>query len=373
MTRRRPFGHVFRRYDKVPDGKGGFTRVERPGWYVRIRTGGRSIVRFGGSDRDTAIEFVHRLARASERKELLGEQPPCEVVFEVFAERYIAHCKQVMTESTWVSRYRLVRGILIPRFRGRRLDQITTVDIRLFLDSRTDVTGTTLNRYLTVLSGIFRRAMELGLIARSPTRDVRRAKEVRTALTIVPDDRVVEMIDRMEEPVRTFYVMLVESGLRLSEALRLEWGDVDFEHGTLTVRMSKAKRPRIVALTSRLRAALLEHHQRRMPSLIHPLRVFPLAMDEAKRLRYAWRRQFEVAATAIGFPKLRIHDLRHLHAIALVRRGIDLPTVQNVLGHSSLLSTLRYAEYADDSAPFRAARALDASRQNEAPGQPGRG
>lgn len=373
MPRRRAFGYVYRRYQRLPDGNGGFVRVEKNGWYVRIRAGGRNIVRYAGSDRETAVDFANRLARESDRKELLGEHPPCEVTFEAFAEQYLTHCQHVMTESTWVSRRRMVRGVLVPHFRTRRLDAITTVDIRVFLASRTDVVGTTLNRYLTVLSGIFRRAIDLGLIARSPTRDVRRAKESRTALTIVPDDRLAEMLGRLEEPVRTFYLLLVESGLRLSEAMRLEWPDVDLDVGTLSVRISKAKRPRIVAMTQTLRAALFELFQRRTLSLTEPQRVFPDAMGEDKMLRYAWRNQFAHAAKAIGFAKLRIHDLRHLFAVALVRRGVDLPTVQNVLGHSSLLSTLRYAEYADGSAPFRAARALDASRQVARPSQPGSG
>ena len=51
---------------------------------------------------------------------------------------------------------------------------------------------------------------------------------------------------------------------------------------------------------------------------------------------------------------------------------LELPDVQAVLGHSSLISTLRYAEYADGSAAFRAARAIDASRGHRTPGPAGR-
>ena len=144
--------------------------------------------------------------------------------------------------------------------------------------------------------------------------------------------------------------------------MRLEWPDVDFEQSTLHIRVTKAQRPRLVAMTARLRTALENHYQLRTLAISGPPRVFPQAMATHTNLRRCWRKPFKRAAKEIGVPTLRIHDLRHLYAIALVRRGIDLPTVQAVLGHTSLLSTLRYAEYMDGSAPFRAARALDESR-----------
>lgn len=76
-------------------------------------------------------------------------------------------------------------------------------------------------------------------------------------------------------------------------------------------------------------------------------------------LRWRWRRAFKEAAAAIGHPALRVHDLRHLAAINLVRAGLDLPSVQAHLGHKHLISTLRYAAYADATASARAARLQD--------------
>ena len=69
--------------------------------------------------------------------------------------------------------------------------------------------------------------------------------------------------------------------------------------------------------------------------------------------------ELQACRGAIGRPELRIHDLRHLAAINLVRAGLDLPSVQTVLGHTTLISTLRYAAYSDNNAPMRAAALLD--------------
>ena len=88
-------------------------------------------------------------------------------------------------------------------------------------------------------------------------------------------------------------------------------------------------------------------------------RVFEAAAGPKDRLRTTWRKVFKRAAASIGHPRLRVYDLRHLTAINLVRVGIDLPTIQAHLGHKHLVSTLRYAAYADRSASDRAAKALD--------------
>ena len=125
-------------------------------------------------------------------------------------------------------------------------------------------------------------------------------------------------------------------------------------------------------MTRRLQEALGRLKASKTLALRGPDSIFPAARASHFHLSQKFRLAFKAAAKEIGVPRLRIHDLRHLHAVNLVRRGIDLPTVQAVLGHTSLLSTLRYAEYADGSAPFRAARALDAHHAQgvNPPGRP---
>jgi integrase len=289
MKRRRVFGYIFRRRTKLKEAGGGTRDGFRPGFYLRVRIHGRETTRYAGLTRDTAIAFAQRLARQSERRDLLGEEPRCETTFDEFAGTYLEYALQSMTEASFIGRRRLVRAILVPYFRGRPLDEITGPEIQRFLASRGSVTGATRNRALTAISAMYRRAIDLGLLTTNPARDVRRAKETRFPLTLVPDSQVDMLLARLEQPQRTFFFLLVESGLRLSEALRLEWADLDFGIGTIHVRVSKAKRPRIVAMTSALRRALFELSQRRTLSITAPGRVFSLAMGEDHMLRYSSR------------------------------------------------------------------------------------
>lgn len=68
---------------------------------------------------------------------------------------------------------------------------------------------------------------------------------------------------------------------------------------------------------------------------------------------------------------MRIHDLRHTYAVDLVRVGVDLLTVQIVLGRAALISTLRYAEYAHGNAARRTVGGCDAMHARPAGGASG--
>lgn len=327
-----------------------------------MRRAGRAVPRYAGPDRATALEVAARWSREQDRLRLLGEVPPCQAAFEDFVEQYLKHAKQRMTRSAFASRDRLVRGVLLPHFRGRLLTEIQPHDVQRFLGSRPGRAGGTINRYLTALSALYRHAKSIGLPVENPVRGVERAKEPRIPIPLMTHETQDALLASIQEPMRTLFLLLLDTGARLAEALHLVWSDVDLASGSIQVRQTKAKRPRLLAMTDRLRQALLALSKQRVHSLRGPDPVFPGAMTEHEELQAGWRSAFKRAAARIGVPSLRIHDLRHLCAVNLVRAGLDLPTVQGVLGHTSLLSTMRYAEYSDQSAAVRAARVLDGLR-----------
>lgn len=278
------------------------------------------------------------------------------LLFRELAAQYLRHARAVMTPRTFITRHRLVVRQLAPAFGPRPMDAITSAEIQRFLDRLEDVTGATRNRYLTALSTLFRFAMDLDLVERNPCRRVRRCRETLFPMTLLDTADQDRLLDLLEEPLRTFFLLLLDTGLRLGEALELEWTEVDLVARTLYVRHSKAKRPRVVGVSRRLCTALAT--MRHQAHGGEPL-VFPTACSTHYYVVHAWRVAFKAAAARIGRPRLRIHDLRHTHAVNLVRRCVDLPTVQTVLGHTTLVSTFRYAEYADNNAAMRVARALD--------------
>jgi integrase len=284
---------------------------------------------------------------------------PATGTFEEHARVYLAFSRLHHTASTHRTRRDLVQNKLVPYFRGWRLDDIRPRDVEDLLARHAALSPASRNRILSALSALLRHARRTGLVRRNVALGMPRAREEVLALPLVARDDQARLLAELPEPRRLLFLTALDSGARLGELLRLRWSDVDLERGALLVRRSKSGRPRIVRASRRLARALAEAARALGGAAVGERAVFAAAVGADGALRWSWRRSFKRAAASIGHPRLRIHDLRHLAAINLVRAGVDLPTVQAHLGHRHLVSTLRYAAYADETASARAARALD--------------
>lgn len=291
--------------------------------------------------------------------------PPDDPVptFEAFLPEYLAWSRAHHTDSTYRTGRRLVEGVLLRGLGGRRLDRITSRDLDRLIARLDGVSAATRNRVLTAASTLFRRAQAMGYVASNPARGIERGREPVTPIPLVSLEQQDRLIERLPAHKRLLFLTALETGARLGEMLGLRWRDVDTTQRVLILRRTKAGAPRLLKLSLRLEAAL--RAARSATSDAPDARVFEAAIGGDGCLRWTWRRAFKRAAADIGFPELRIHDLRHLTAINLVRAGVDLPTIQAFLGHRHLISTLRYAAYADETATARAVRALDRIRNDD--------
>jgi integrase/recombinase XerD len=138
---------------------------------------------------------------------------------------------------------------------------------------------------------------------------------------------------------RAFFTMIYATGLRMSEACRLETQDIDAARGVVHVRHGKGGRGRMVMLRPRLLATLREHWRAERPQspwLFASQWGGPINPNTARK---ALRR----AAESAGLTKrVTPHVLRHSFATHLLEQGTDLRVIQVLLGHSSIATTTRY-------------------------------
>ena len=129
-------------------------------------------------------------------------------------------------------------------------------------------------------------------------------------------------------------------GLRVSEVVRLRGSDIDAERGMVRVEQGKGRKDRYTLLGPRLLAELRHYWQvyRPTPPWLFPQRGKAAPMDPAtaQKIYYAAKRRAGI--TKVG----GIHALRHAFATHLLEAGTDLPTLQRLLGHNSITTTMRY-------------------------------
>jgi integrase len=230
---------------------------------------------------------------------------------------------------------------------------------------------TTVLRDLFALSSVLSRAVKIGMLPENPIRRVDRPRIDRRAKVRFLDDaeesrlrdtlhaRDVEMgkaresanawrqarnrdvlpsLPHFGDHLTPAVLLSMNTGLRRGELLKLRWSSIDFTRQLLTVEgvNAKTRQTRHVPLNEEALSVL--ECWREQSGDEH--RVF----DIATGIKTAWSHLLKRAKIR-GF---RWHDLRHHFASRLVQRGVPLNTVRDLLGHSSIAMTLRYAHLAPD-------------------------
>lgn len=155
----------------------------------------------------------------------------------------------------------------------------------------------------------------------------------------------VDEVNRLLECIRsttmyTFASLLYGTGMRIGEALAVTVDDIDAARGVIVVRHTKTRRPRIVRMSTELLSRLRADWRARRPP--RPL-LFPGLHGSRPLDQSTIGRALRRAAEEAGITKrVTPHVLRHTYATHLIEGGVDLHTVQLLLGHASLFETLRY-------------------------------
>ncbi|MGE0642016.1 MAG: integron integrase [Thermoanaerobaculia bacterium] len=273
----------------------------------------------------------------------------------------------------WVRRYVLFHG-------KRHPTEMGGPEIAAFLSHlavAAKVSPSTQNQALAALLFLYREVLEVPLGVLPPAVRAKRPKRLPVVLSRDEVRKVLAAIEGVEGLVAR---LLYGSGLRLHEALRLRVQDLDLDRGEVAVRSGKGNRDRRTTLPRALAAPLREHLARlrrlhesgRGPDALPvPLPdslarkypgagtswlwrwVFPAAEGASdprtqqlflwhlhpRRVQRALRRA--LAATGIAKPATP-HTLRHSFATHLLESGHDIRTVQELLGHREVSTTMIY-------------------------------
>ncbi len=280
-------------------------------------------------------------------------------LFQDFAVDFVKH-KQSTIRPTSASRIEQALKPLKERFGLKRLDDISAFEIEKYRRDRKELgrVDGTINRELQTLRHLFNKAIDWGKAKSNPMKKVKLRKEENTRSRFLTDDEEVKLFRACGNSLRDVVVMALNTGFRRGELLSLTWPDIDFERELITVQAAYAKNGdrRSLPMNKSTRIVL----ERMKTSAGTSPQVFLNSHREAYRLVST---VFENAVERAEIENFHFHDLRHTFASRLVMAGIDLRTVQVLMGHKTINMTIRYAHLA----PEHLKRAIEVLDREKSP------
>jgi integrase len=320
--------------------------------YFDIRHRERSITlgRYG----DVTVAQARRRAEELRATVALGGDPAADrdrlraipTVTDFLNERLMPHVRERLRSAVT---YEAFARRTIAALGRRHLDEVTPRDIDVFRKGllAEGLSAASVNRHLAFVRMAFNKARAWGTLqGANPAASPGMLPERHRDRCLTPEQGralLAALSKESDRPAAIAIGLLMLTGARKSEILDATWEAVDLDRGLLLVPRSKSGRPHRVHLSPAARQLLLLHRGPRA-AIGH---VFPGRRPgkPLSTVRGAWER----AKAAAGLPSdLRLHDLRHSFASALVNRGIQLHEVDVLLGHSQLSTTARYAHHAPD-------------------------
>jgi integron integrase len=292
------------------------------------------------------------------------------------ADAAIARHLSANTRKTyvrWIRRFVLFHRKRHPRDMG--VAEVNAFLTHLAVDGH--VSASTQNQALSALLFLYGTVLEqpLGLLE-----GVVRAKRPKRLPVVLTPDEVSRVLARLEGLPLMVALLLYGAGMRLNEALSLRVKDIDFETNEITIREAKGNKDRISVLPQRLKTLLQRqltrnrvHHtnevrdgrgcvqvphalERKYPGIgqswlwqwVFPAKGYYFDQERGRHFQYHYhetlmQKAMRVAVVSAGIEKQAgCHTLRHSFATHLLMRGSDIRTVQELLGHNDVKTTMIY-------------------------------
>lgn len=226
--------------------------------------------------------------------------------------------------------------------------QVTPEKIETWMERRKGdgVKPSTVNRALEHLRAIFSLAVRDRIAKSNPVKAVKLLRLNNEVHRYLHDDEEARLESAMSPEHFDLVLFALHTGLRQGEQFELAWKDVDRRNWLLKIPDPKSGEARHVRLNTKAQA-VLKRQQKRFPDSpwVFPAPNMPQVHRVAKNFM---RRTFRPALKKARIKDFTWHCLRHTFGSRLAIAGIDIYAIKNLMGHSTLRMTERYAHLSPD-------------------------
>ena len=325
------YGAIYQR--KLKNGK---TR-----WYMDYRDVNNKriqrVAKKAQSKEEALIELQEEVAKEF-NKEYGKKRKREKITFRDFSKIYFERYGK--KKRSWErSDKSYLRANLIPYFGHLLLSEIDSFLIENYISKRIEdgVKESTINRELACLRKMFNKAIDWEFVTENPISKVEFFSEKdnlkERILTEEEEDR---LLDTSSEHLQPILIVALNTGMRLGEILNLEWRQINLDAQKIRVEKTKSGKIRFIEINTFLLQEFLKLRSKSGNGQF----VFP--NPETRRPYRDIKKAFKGACKRTGINGLRFHDLRHTFATRLIEKGVDLITIKDLLGHSTVKITERY-------------------------------
>lgn len=249
-----------------------------------------------------------------------------------------------MAEATQEAYLSAVVGLA--RFYRRSPDQITEAEVQAYLLHLIRERKRAWSTCNIVVHGL-RFFYHVTLKRERPTFSIPAGRQPSTLPEILSREEIQRLIAATDSPkARALVTTAYATGLRVKELVHVTLTDLDAARGTIRVEQGKGAKDRYTILSPCLVEELRTYWTRTRPRVW----LFPGRTGQQPLHTSSVGKAYTAAKRRAGITKRGgIHALRHAFATHLLEMGVDLPTIQRLLGHASIQTTMRYLHVARTS------------------------
>ena len=316
---------------------------------VCVKVGDAKIIKLEDA-RAKAIKLKRKVESQVDNLTLKAEDSEQRITFaEFYNDHYLPYIK--MHIKSYETNISVFKNHILPAFGLKNMVEIKKSEIITLhsnMVQKKKLAPATANKVLIFISHAFNVAMQLEIkgIEVNPASKIKpyllnNARE--RYLTKDEATRLIDAINQTEQNIHLKYIipMLILTGARRGEVLKAKHEDFNLNQLCWTIPTSKSGKKRVLPITPQL----LELYK----SIPKDDTPYLFASAKSKKPYVTIYVSWNSARTRAGLKDLRMHDLRHSFASALVNNGRSLYEVQTLLGHSTSKMTQRYAHLSNES------------------------
>ena len=320
-------------------------RHENGKWYCRFQSGvgirPHRLCR-GATTRKEAEAFENALKyKIEQQKNGVIPKDQKNVYFNRLIELYKKHAKT--NHKKYKNQIYYLNGLEKYFNNGKPVNTIKPEDILKYIEylrnsgKRGKRKNSSINRFLEILSKMFNLAIDNGELTDNPLRKVPKLKEDNHKIRFLTDEeenRLYAIIDLKAPYLRPIVTTALQTGMRRGEIFGMKWDNIDLNNRNIYVLDTKSGKSREIPISDKLYKILQS-----IPRISEYVFINPKTNQPYVDIK----KSFNLVREHAEIKNFCFHDLRHTFATRMVMAGVDLFTLMEILGHTNVTTTMRYA------------------------------